>query len=209
MDSPLSSVSFSVESDVTLSTENETPIPTPTPTVAIPIPPATADDIVCQALKRDSLSPKTAYAALEAHGSELSPEVALLFAKKIAEAAMDKADRSTQCIKFLLTTHNKGLKAQQIALSSANETIDAMQQRINKLEDQCKDFMFKQARTPAPYRDNGQECPDGFEENAGRVPNFWVHSDGVKLLARYVKCIPGTGTIQGTSGGTQRCPPLP
>jgi hypothetical protein len=103
MDSPLSSASFSVESDVILSTENETPIPTPAPAIAIPVPPATADDVVRQTLERDSLSPKTAYAALEAHGSELSSKVALLFAKKIAEAAMDKADRSAQRIKFLLT----------------------------------------------------------------------------------------------------------
>ena len=201
MDSPLSSVSFEVDSDVILSTENDTPIPTPAPAIAIPIPPATSDDIVRQALERDSLSPKTAYAALEAHGSELSPEVALLFAKKIAEAAMDKADRSAQRIKFLLTTHDKGLRAQQVALSAADQTIEAMQQRIDELEDRCKDYIYEQARTPAPYRDNGQECPDGFKENAGRVPDFWVHSDGVKLLARYVRRVPGTGTVQGTLGG--------
>ena len=56
MDSPLSSVSFSVESNAILSTENETPIPMPAPAVAIPIPPATADNIVHQALERDSLT---------------------------------------------------------------------------------------------------------------------------------------------------------
>src|SRR3984957_20762307 len=77
MDSPLSSVSFEVENDVILSTENEVPIPTPTPAIAIPIPPATADDIVRQVLERDSLSPRSAYNALEAHGEELSSEVAL------------------------------------------------------------------------------------------------------------------------------------
>jgi hypothetical protein len=201
MDSPLSSISFEVETDVVLSTENTTPIPTPAPTIPIPIPPATADDIVRQALERESLSPQSAYAALEAHGSELSPEVALLFAKKIAEAAIDKADRSAQRIKFLMRTNDKALRAQQVAITSADETIDAMQRRINNLEDQCKDFIMEQARTPAPYRDNGQECPDGFEENAGLIPDFWVHSDGIKLLARYVKRIPGTGLAHGTLGG--------
>jgi hypothetical protein len=120
MDSPLSSVSFSIESDVVLFTENEVPIPTPTPAIVIPIPPTTANDIVSQVLTRESLFPQTAYASLKAHGSELSPKVVLLFAKKIAETAIDKAYRSTQRINFLLHTNNQALPAQQVAVSSAN-----------------------------------------------------------------------------------------
>jgi hypothetical protein len=127
--------------------------------------------------------------------------VALLFAKKIAEAAIDKADRSAQQIKFLMRTNDKALRAQQVTITSADETIDAMQRRIHDLEGRCNDFIVEQSHTPAPYRDNGQECPNSYEENAGLVPDFWVHSDSVKLLARYVKCIPGTGLAHGTLGG--------
>jgi hypothetical protein len=172
MDSPLSSVSFEVETDAILSTENEVPIPTPSPAIAILIPPATADDIVRQVLERESLSPRSAYAALEAHGEELSSEVALLLAKKIAEAALDKADRSAQRIKFLLHTNDRALKAQQVAFSSADQTIEAMQQRINDLEDERKDALLDAAQSTAPFRANAQECPEGYEENAGLVPDF-------------------------------------
>jgi hypothetical protein len=200
MDSPLSSVSFSVESNVILSTENKVPIPTPTPAIAIAIPSATTDDIVRQALERDPLSPQTTYAALETHGLELSPEVALLLAKKIAKAAMDKANRSAQRIRFLLCTNDRALQAQQVALASADKTIEAMQECLDNLEDQCKDYRIDLARKSAPFESNQCECPDGFEENAGLVPDFWVHSDGVKLLAWYVKRVPGTGTVQGTLG---------
>jgi hypothetical protein len=84
-----------------------------------------------------------------------------------------------------------------------------MQRCIHDLEAQCNDYVAEQAHTPAPYRNNGQECPDGYEENAGLIPDFWVNSDGVRLLARYVKCIPGTGLAHGTLGGGQRHYPRP
>jgi hypothetical protein len=198
MDSPLSSTSFEVETDVILSTENDMPIPTP--------PPATADDIVRQVLERESLSPRTTYAALKAHGQELSSEVALLLAKKIAKTALDKADASAKRIKFLLHTNDRALKAQQVALPFADQTIEAMQQRINDLEDERKDALFDAAQSTAPFHANVQECPDGYEENAGLVPDFWIYSDSVKLMARYVKRIPGTGLVHGTLGDPTATP---
>lgn len=207
MESPLSSVSIEVEEDTILSTATPQPIPVPPPPTILHIPTATADNIVHAALEQETLSPRTAYAALEAHGSDISPEVAVLFAKKIAETAIDRADRSVERIKFLMRVHDRALNAQTIAIKTADATIEAMQQRINELEDEQQDAvrehreLTNKLSSTAPFQSNERECPEGFIENTGRVPNFWIHSDSVKLLARYVRRIPGTGLAQGTLGG--------
>ena len=51
------------------------------------------------------------------------------------------------------------------------------------------------------YEDaNAVECPEGFEENRGQVPNFPIVVDGFTMQARYVKYI-DQGRVMGTAGG--------
>ena len=79
------------------------------------------------------------------------------------------------------------LATQQVALSSANATLDAMCSRLAELEGEASD-----------HSNNAkQECPDGFEENVGRVPNFFIKVDNVNLQARYVQRLPSMGLAQG------------
>ena len=47
---------------------------------------------------------------------------------------------------------------------------------------------------------NAIECPEGFKENRGQVPNFPIIVDGFTMQARYVKYI-DQGRIMGTAGG--------
>ena len=51
------------------------------------------------------------------------------------------------------------------------------------------------------YEDaNTVECPEGFEENRGQVPNFPIVVDRFTMQARYVKYI-DQGRVMGTAGG--------
>ena len=43
------------------------------------------------------------------------------------------------------------------------------------------------------------ECPEGFEENRGQVPNFPIVVDGFTMQARYIKYI-DQGRVMGTAG---------
>ena len=169
-------------SDIALVAENSIPLYVPPPLSA-------NDQFVEDLIARGPLSPCTAQAALENHGSGLSQEVALNLAKKIAQMALNKAHNTELRLQRMQRNNQQALAAQQVALASADATLEAMRACLAELEhDNDNDHVE-------------QECPDGFEENAGRVPDFFVNVDGVNLQARYVCRLPGTGLVQGTLGG--------
>ena len=169
-------------SDIALVAENSIPLYVP--------PPLSQDDqFIKDLIARGPLSPRTAQAALENHGPGLSLEVALNLAKKVAQMALDKAHNTELRLRHMERNNQQALAAQQVALASADTTLEAMRARLAELEDDGNNNAVK------------QECPDGFEENAGCVPDFFVKVDGVNLQARYVRCLPGTGLVQGTLGG--------
>ena len=174
---------FSPEPEFALSTEVIHP-------TEITIPAASADDIVRSVLGHGPPSPRTAYNLLAAHGESLSPEVALILAKESARLAIDRADGYNARLNALGRQSEQALAAQRTALSSADEVIRQLTARIQELEGSG-------ASSPEP------ECPTDFEENAGRVPDFYVKEDGVRLQARYVRRVPGTGLVEGTLGGPQ------
>ena len=174
---------FSPEPEFALSTEVIHP-------TEIVVPAASTDDIIHSVLEHSPPSPCTAYNLLAAHGESLSPEVALVLAKESARLAIDRADRYNACLNALGRQSEQALAAQRVALSSADEVIRQLTQRVQELEGSS-------ATSPEP------ECPANFEENAGRIPNFYVKEDRVRLQARYVRCIPGTGLVEGTLGGPQ------
>ena len=169
-------------SDIALVAENSIPLFVP--------PPLSEDDqYVEDLIARGPLSPRTAQAALENHGAGLSQEVALSLAKKIAQMALDKAHNTELRLQRMHRNNQQALAAQQVALASADTSLEAMRARLAELEQDGDDDHVE------------QECPDGFKENAGRVPDFFVKVDGVNLQARYVRRLPGTGLVQGTLGG--------
>ena len=169
-------------SDIALVAENSIPLYVP--------PPLSQDDqFVEDLIARGPLSPRTAQAALENHGPGLSPEVALSLAKKVAQMALDKAHNAELRLSRMQRNNQQALAAQQVALASADAALEAMRARLAELEGNDDEDHVE------------QECPDGFEENAGRVPDFFVKVDGVNLQARYVRRLPGTGLVQGTLGG--------
>ena len=169
-------------SDIALVAENSIPLYVP--------PPLSQDNqFVEDLIAHSPLSPRTAQAALENHGPGLSPEVALNLAKKVAQMALNKAHNAELRLRRMERNNQQALAAQQVALASANTALEGMQARLAELEgDDNNDHVE-------------QECPDRFEENAGRVPDFFVKVDRVNLQACYVRHLPGTGLIQGTLGG--------
>ena len=170
-------------SDIALVAENSIPL-------YIPPPLSQDDQFVEDLITRGPLSPRTAQAALENHGPGLSPEVALNLAKKVAQMALDKAHNTELRLSHMERNNKQALAAQQVALASADAVLEAMRAQLAELEDNGNDGEYVE-----------QECPDRFEENAGRVPDFFVKVNGVNLQARYVRRLPGTGLVQGTLGG--------
>ena len=169
-------------SDIALVVENSIPLYTP--------PPLSQDDqFVEDLIARGPLSPHTAQTALKNHGPGLSPEVALNLAKKVAQMALDKAHNTELRLRRMEHNNQQALAAQQVALASANAMLEGMRARLAELEGNDDNDHVE------------QECPDRFEENAGRVPDFFVKVDGVNLQARYVRHLPGTGLVQGTLRG--------
>ena len=54
------------------------------------------------------------------------------------------------------------------------------------------------------FSDDGSEVslPEGWEENRGQAPNFFIHfQDGQKVMAPFIKRLEGTSQILGTLGG--------
>ena len=174
---------YSSEPEFALSTEVIHP-------TEIAIPAASANDIVRSILGHGPPSPRTAHNLLAAHGESLSPEVALLLAKESAHLAIDRADGYNARLNALGRQSEQALATQCVALSSVDEVVRQLTQRVQELEGSG-------ASSPEP------ECPTDFEENAGRVPNFYVKEDGVHLQARYIHQVPGTGLVEGTLSSPQ------
>ena len=167
-----------------LSTENSEPIR---------IPPASNDDFVRALLERGPPSPRTTLNTIEAHGSELSNETLLILAKAAAQAAITHAEDTTLRLKRFQQNSLRQITAQHTAITSADEGMRALQQRVEELEASLAKAEGRGLDEP--------ECPTGFKENRGHVPDFYIKVDGVRLQARYVRCLPGTGMVEGTLGG--------
>ena len=67
--------------------------------------------------------------------------------------------------------------------AGSQATVEDLQHRLHTYEDA-----------------NAVECPEGFKENHGQVPNFPIVIDGFTVQARYIKYI-DQGRVMGTAGG--------
>ena len=95
-----------------------------------------------------------------------------------AEAAWDR--RRTEALEAQEAEHRTNLEAVR---AGSRTTVEELQSRLRTYEDA-----------------NAVECPEGFEENRGQVPNFPIVVDGFTMQARYVKYI-DQGRVMGTAGG--------
>ena len=95
-----------------------------------------------------------------------------------AEATWDR--RLTEALATQESEHRVNLEAVR---AGSKATVDDLQLRLRTYEDA-----------------NAVECPEGFEENRGQVPNFPIVVDRFTMQARYVKYI-DQGRVMGTAGG--------
>ena len=95
-----------------------------------------------------------------------------------AETAWDR--RLTEALASQEAEHRTNLEAVR---AGSRATVEDLQSRLHTYKDA-----------------NAVECPKGFEENRGQVPNFPVVVDGFTMQARYVKYI-DQGRVMGTAGG--------
>ena len=95
-----------------------------------------------------------------------------------AEATWDR--RLVEALAMQESEHRVNLEAIR---ARSKATVEDLQHRLRTYEDA-----------------NAVECPEGFEENRGQVPNFPIVIDGFTMQARFVKYI-DQGRVMGTAGG--------
>ena len=95
-----------------------------------------------------------------------------------AEATWDR--RLAEALATQEAKHRTSLNAVR---AGSQATVEDLQHRLHTYEEA-----------------NAVECPEGFEENRGQVPNFPIVVDGFTMQACYVKYI-DQGQVMGTAGG--------
>ena len=173
----------------------------PPPVTAIP-PPARSSELdqrTRDALERSSpTSPFTAFNNLQLAQNE-PVEVQLTMAQGAARSA----------IRALTASETR-------RRAHAEEVIDLMSQLAEARNQRCGATGHPSPTTPATiipggndaardtFSDDGSEVslPEGWEENRGQAPNFFIHfQDGQKVMAPFIKRLEGTSQILGTLGG--------
>jgi hypothetical protein len=160
-------------------------------------------------LPTGTMSPRTAYNILMGAARDSPIEYRFLLAQQAADGALRKLGTADR-------TRDDYLR--QIAdLAAANE---AEVQRHAKVEADLRDsFTDLAATSDAAAAQHAEEmdeasrnladsdrarncvpdCPDGFEENHGRVSDFIVHYDnGQSAQVPFIRRIPGTSRVAGT-----------
>ena len=174
-------------------------LPPPVTTIPPPARSSELDQRTRDALERSSpTSPFSAFNNLQLAQNE-PIEVQLVMAQGAAQSAIRALTASeTQCRNHadevitltsqLAEAHNECHCAPETPLPEAPPTI------IPGGDNTTRDT----------YSDDGSEVslPEGWEENRGQAPNFFIHfQDGQKVMAPYIKRLEGTSQILGTLGG--------
>ena len=179
----------SPEIEITLSTEDIAPL-------YIPPRLQSDDDLAIQRLLADGPpSPRSTRAALNAHGKNISCETALAMAKKLAQLAEDQDTATKVQLRHTRDDANVASQAHLETTVYLKESLAKLKERLAELEGHLSD-----PNTGAPFL-LAPHCPPHFVENHGLVPDFYIREDGMRLLARYVRRVPGTNLAQGTLGG--------
>ena len=177
------------EVEIALSTEDIAPL-------YIPPRLQSDDDLAIQRLLADGPpSPRSARAALDAHGTNISRETALAMAKKLAQLAEDRDAATKIQLRRAREDADIASQAHLETTTYLEESLAKLKERLSELESHLSDPNTGAAFLLAPH------CPPHFVENHGLVPDFYIREDGMRLLARYVRRIPGTNMAQGTLRG--------
>jgi hypothetical protein len=177
-----------------LSSQSRSPSPinydrgdTPLAVITLPgtivVPEVSDDEFVLDSIKHP-LSPRSAFNILAKHGENLSPATTLALAQATAKSAIERNEAYELRLRLIQQQQNKATIASDAALATSREALQLLQERLDQY---------------ARDSDDGVECPRGFEENRGRIPNFFILVDGIRMQARYIKRQDDT-TILGTAG---------
>ena len=165
----------SPEIEIALSTEDIAPL-------YIPLCLQLDDDLAIQRLLADGPpSPRSARAALDTHGENISRETALAMAKKLAQLAEDRDMATRAQLRRVCDDTNVASQAHLKTMAYLEEFLAKLKERLAELESHLSD-----SNTGAPFL-LAPHCPPHFVENHGLVPDFYIHEDGMRLLARYVR----------------------
>ena len=175
---------------------------------------------ILEMAKTPIVDPESSLTLINNWKDQLSPEAVTALAQNIARSAVDKLqcaahreDRHKDFVATLRKERDDVQKRIDDALSTAEATWD--RRLTTALESQEAEHRTNleavragsratvedlQSRLRTYENADAVECPEGFEENRGQVPNFPIVVDGFTMQARYVKYI-DQGRVMGTAGG--------
>jgi hypothetical protein len=159
------------------------------------IPPRFDDPFIDNLFNPDlPISPIFGYTQLERLGDRLAPELRAVLAQKVAQAALKRVhkvqDKSDQRQSNLDTAKAKDALTHRMW----REEVASYQQQLADL---------RASHDPPTLAGllRLRECPEGFQANDGRLPDFIVHTiDGQSIQAPFIKYLKGTQYAAGTLG---------
>ena len=175
---------------------------------------------VLEMAKTPIVDPESSLTLINNWKDQLSTEAVTALAQNIARSAVDKLqraiDREDRHKNFVAALREEQDNVQgriDQALSTAEAAWDRRlaETLVSQEAEHCTNLEAVRAGSRATVEDlqsrlrtyedaNAVECPEGFEENRGQVPNFPIVVDGFTMQARYVKYI-DQGRVMGTAGG--------
>ena len=175
---------------------------------------------ILEMAKTPIVDPESSLTLINNWGDQLSPEAVTALAQNIARSAVDKlqhvVNREDRHKDFVATLRKKRDDVQSHIDNALSTAEAAWDRRLTEaLESQEAEHRTNLEAVRAgsratvedlqtrlhTYEDaDAVECPEGFEENRGQVPNFPIVVDGFTMQARYVKYI-DQGQVMGTAGG--------
>ena len=163
---------------------------------ALQIPPRFDDPFIDNLFNPDlPISPISGYTQLEQLGDRLAPELRAVLAQKVAQAALKRAHKV------------QGESDQRQADLDAAKAKDALTHRmwreeVGSYQRQLADLRASNDPPTLAGLLRLRECPEGFQANDGRLPDFIVRTvDGQSIQAPFVKYLEGTQYAAGTLGG--------
>ena len=175
------------------------PPPSSTTTVAplsppaLQIPPRFDDPFIDNLFNPDlPISPTTGYTQLKHLGDRLAPEFRAVLAQKVAQAALKKAQRESDQRRADLDT----------AEAKNALTHRMWREEVASYQQQLADLQASHDPPTLAGLVRLRECPEGFQANDGRLPDFIVRTiNGQSIQAPFVKYLEGTQYAAGTLGG--------
>ena len=163
------------------------------------IPPCFSDPFLNNLFNPDlPISPISGYTQLEHLGDRLASEHRAVLAQKVAQAALKRVDKV------------QGEADQKQATLDTAAAKDALTHRmwreeVASLQQQLANVRASHDPPTLAGLVRLKECPEGFQANDGRLPDFVVRTiDGQSIQAPFIKYLEGTQYTAGTLGGDDK-----